>query len=294
MIRGDTAVDEQSGGLRVFATKPSSSGGPGAVVWIAIAGVAVLGIGAAGTYALLTRAPEKPPALSADAPAVAAKTFEAASKQQNDGEILRAQLAQAQREAAALRSQIGNPGGNTRRGAAPVGVANGGFEEADGSKPLFWIPETYGSPPAFPDANASPFAIDREIKRGGAQALRFSTAKDHFVHLRHRQLVPVEPRHKYVLKAWVKTKDVVAQHRKADGGAHIRVKTGGQAVKFSEPLYDTVEWQALSVEFEVEDANAVEVYVELGYYGNLASGTVWFDDVVLEPQGGGKDDEGKF
>jgi hypothetical protein len=294
MIRGETAVDEQGGGLRVFATKPSSSGGPGVILWIAIAAVAVLGVGAAGTYALLTRAPEKPAAGSAEAPAVAAKTFESVAKQQNDGELLRAQLAQAQREAVALRAQIASPNSNARRGSAPVGAANGGFEEADGSKPLFWIPETYGSPPAFPDANMSPFAIDREIKHSGAQALRFSTAKDNFAHLRHRQLVPVEPRHKYVLKAWVRTKDVVAQSRKPDGGAHIRVKTGGQAVKFSEPIYDTVEWQELSVEFAVEDANAVEVYVELGYYGNLASGTVWFDDVVVEPQGGGKDDEGKF
>ena len=95
--------------------------------------------------------------------------------------------------------------------------------------------------------------------------------------------MPVEPKQKYALKAWLKTENVNAQQRSREGGAHIRVKSG-QHVMFSLPVFDTSDWQEVAAEFITEDVHAVEIYVELGHYGAPATGTAWFDDVRLEAQ----------
>jgi len=280
-------VAPEESGLRVYATKGPSWEWPslklllGALVVLLIAAVAV------PAYMLMSapmppppREPEAVVQQPASAPAAAAPAPASAPvAPQPAVPAERPDVEQLRQELAALRGQLAAQGAAPQRAATACQVANGGFEEAEGSRPLFWAPETHGSG----NVPKQPFMLDRESRHGGVQSLRFDTIKDQFTHLRHKQLVPVEPRHRYVLRGWIKTENVTGQQKKHDGGAHLRVKAG-TAVSFSPPVFDTADWQELKVEFKTDDVQAVEIYVELGYYGNVAAGTAWFDDISIEPQ----------
>lgn len=272
-------MDSESGGLRVYAARGPSRGWPGARFWLALLLLAVLAGGAVAGFAFWSRATPRPvPPATASAPApVTGTAAPAAAKDEWEISILRKQVEQLRQENTSLREQLANAEARAQRPAGTPAVANGGFEEAAGAGPSFWIADNYGAA----NLPKEPVALDREVKHGGAQALRLETAKGQPTHLRLKQLLPVEPRRKYLLRGWIKSQDVTPQQARHDGGAHLRVKAG-QSVRYSKPVLDTNDWVEVLVEFATEDVHAVEIYAELGYYGNLACGTAWFDDLTLE------------
>ncbi|MGD0090401.1 MAG: hypothetical protein ABSE73_10825 [Planctomycetota bacterium] len=275
-------METDNRGVKVYSARSSA---PGAKFWMLLLLFIVVAGAAAAAVALWPRGQPQvvtlPLETHTDNPA-------GGQNQQTELAALKTKVEQLSQALAALRFQMNNLEGTTRRAADVYYVANGGFEETEGERLTFWMFETWDSP-VPPDPHKPLYAIDSEVKHGGNQSLRYETGKDHFTHLRHRQLLPVEPRHKYFLKGWIKTQDVTSNHEQNDGGAHLRVKVGAQGVYFTKPIYKTADWQEVSVEFATQDMHGVEIYTELGHYGNFTTGTAWFDDVKLEPLQTGED-----
>lgn len=117
----------------------------------------------------------------------------------------------------------------------------------------------------------------------GAKSFKISTSGPH--HLRWIQPLRLEPHANYLLTAWVRTQDVA--HSQAgevfDRGANaaIQFMSPGQFPEHSEPVIGTNEWRQLSLKFATKELIDIEVQLQLGGYGSITTGTVWFDDVRL-------------
>lgn len=118
----------------------------------------------------------------------------------------------------------------------------------------------------------------------GAKSFKISTSEPH--HLRWVQPLRLEPNANYLLTAWVRTQDVAhSQPGDAfDRGANaaIQFMSPGQFPEHSEAVIGTNEWRQLSLRFATKELIDIEVQLQLGGYGAITTGTVWFDDVRLK------------
>lgn len=137
-------------------------------------------------------------------------------------------------------------------------LANPGFEEVEAGAPVAW--ELSGEA-----------ALDNAQFYAGAMGLRMS--HEQAATSTVRQTISAAQR-EYLLLAWVRLADVVGE------GARVRVIGGdGRLVAQTEPLTGTAGWERLRLDFNPGDTGRITV--ELGLRG--ASGSVWFDDVVVGP-----------
>jgi len=92
------------------------------------------------------------------------------------------------------------------------------------------------------------------------------------------QKVVVNPRSRYLLSGWVKTDKVVIEEKGGIIGANLSVWGGYEA---SRSLAGTNDWTFVALVFDSGDRTEIEVGARLGHHGSTASGTAWFDDLVL-------------
>jgi outer membrane murein-binding lipoprotein Lpp len=244
-------VPEEPDGLRVYGAKRSSPVIAGA--WLIFAAAAAVAVILALQWRQNRRTQED----------LAAQVAE-----------LRAHVERMRGDMDALRSRMAGLQRTGERLSKLLALSNGGFEEGTGDRPLLWIAEV------FQEAGGA-VALDSAVRHGGERSLRYMAVPGRANHIRHCQFVPVEPGCRYLLKGWVKTSDVTPAYRRHDGGAHLRVNTGTETL-FSRALFGTSDWQEVRLEFNSGEARAVHVFLELGFHGNLATGTAWFDDAAVE------------
>jgi hypothetical protein len=90
------------------------------------------------------------------------------------------------------------------------------------------------------------------------------------------QKIAIKPSTRYLLSAWVRTKDVVLG-AEATVGAQLEIDghVAGGSIAGSQ------EWTFVTSEFSSEDRREVEVAVRLGAQRSVSSGSAWFDGVSL-------------
>jgi hypothetical protein len=112
-------------------------------------------------------------------------------------------------------------------------------------------------------------------KSGKASArLRSSTADDAMLW----QKVIVKPRTRYLLSGWVRTDKVAIGEKGGSVGANLSVWGGYEA---SKSLIGTKDWTYQTLILGSGDRTEIEVGTRLGHHGSIATGTAWFDDLVL-------------
>jgi TonB family protein len=92
------------------------------------------------------------------------------------------------------------------------------------------------------------------------------------------QKVAVLPRSWYRLSGWVKTEKVVIEETGGTMGASLSIWGSYEA---SRSLVGTNDWTYLTLGFGSGERKEIEVGARLGHSGSNASGTAWFDDIVL-------------
>ncbi|WP_288842051.1 phospholipid carrier-dependent glycosyltransferase [uncultured Deefgea sp.] len=131
---------------------------------------------------------------------------------------------------------------------------------------------------------ASQASRDSTVSHSGGASLKISLPQGDDGKL--IQAVPVEPNTWYRLSAWVKT-----------AGIPNAVKTGANlsiidAMEFVGDIKGDQDWQQIVAWGKTgPEQKEIKVAARLGFYGSLATGTVWFDDISLsqsEPPAGAK------
>jgi hypothetical protein len=124
--------------------------------------------------------------------------------------------------------------------------------------------------------NANSAAIVSDVHKVGKSAavLRSSAADD----VMYLQKVTVKPKTRYLLSGWVRTEKVVVEQEGGATGANLSVAGGFEATS---SLVGTKGWTYLALVFASGDREEVEIGARLGHHGSTASGTAWFDDLVL-------------
>lgn len=146
-----------------------------------------------------------------------------------------------------------------------VRVANPSFEEAAGDKAEGWTIEN-------PGVNAF---VDRQGAKTGACCIRLTTPVQTTV--RGMQDVTCLAQKRYELSCYLKTQDVQS------GTAYIEVygldADGklGNLLAHTEGRGGSQDWQLESVVFDSGDYTKLQIYIRI----QEASGTAWFDDVLL-------------
>ncbi|MGC8829202.1 MAG: beta-L-arabinofuranosidase domain-containing protein [Verrucomicrobiia bacterium] len=152
-------------------------------------------------------------------------------------------------------------GGSTPKNLIP----NSSFEDIDNNnRPRGWRTDKWGG-----EANYSVADIGRTGKRSvivssekGADAAWGVT-------------VPVEPFSRYRLSGWIKTENV-----KPTTGRGALLDIHNIQITATEAVTGTKDWTPVSVEFDVDEQDFVQVHCLLGGWG-LATGKAYYDDIEL-------------
>lgn len=147
-------------------------------------------------------------------------------------------------------------------------VRNASFEQGDGNRPRSWREERYAGRATLTYANAG---------RTGNRSVMISSEEGADVSWSAN--VIVEPFARYRLSGWIKTENVAAPGAR---GALLNVHSLSSAA--TEAVTGTADWKEVSVEFDVEDQDSLQINCLFGGWGS-ATGKAWFDDVRLEQIG---------
>jgi hypothetical protein len=90
------------------------------------------------------------------------------------------------------------------------------------------------------------------------------------------QKVAVKPHTLYLLSGWIKTRDVTVVDRRGRMGASL---CGGSEA--SRSLVGTHGWTYVTQVFDSGARKEIELGCRLGHSMSTATGTAWFDDLVL-------------
>lgn len=112
-------------------------------------------------------------------------------------------------------------------------------------------------------------------KAGGASVRLSSNQSDDCMIY---QRVSVKPHTRYYFAGWVRTDAVTITDAAGRFGAGLSVWGGFET---SESVKGTCDWSYQVIHFESGDRTEIEVGCRLGHHGSLATGTAWFDDLVL-------------
>ncbi|MCB1125721.1 MAG: carbohydrate binding domain-containing protein, partial [Verrucomicrobiae bacterium] len=148
--------------------------------------------------------------------------------------------------------------------AAENMVRNGSFESTGRSGPRFWQQQTWGG--------SGEFAV-AESGRTGERSAQISSTEGG--DLSWSITVPAEPFGRYRLSAWIKTDGL-----KAGTGRGALLNLHNLQGVATEAVTGTTDWKQVSVEFDVDDLDSLQINCLLGGWGQ-ATGTAWFDDVEL-------------
>lgn len=158
--------------------------------------------------------------------------------------------------------------------AAVPEITDAGFEGTDEGKLTHWRMD-YPGEFSF---------VDRDEKHSGKSSVRISSAKplpaDAKGAVRVRQTVAVAPFKYYRLSLWMKTRDA-----KAEREDYVQIfSTGGNRrnTYYNMDVKPTQEWTRHECVFNTLEADEIELSVGVTEY---EGGTVWFDDVAVEPAG---------
>ncbi len=160
--------------------------------------------------------------------------------------------------------------GEARLGAAPVRMANGGFEDFSGNKAAGFN---------FTDDPGQVSFIDTNVMHGGKASLRM----EHFTanpygHGRVMQEIHVRPHRCYRLTAWVKTEGLQPK-----GIFRLLLLAKEQELAPREfNLPPTSDWRKLSMLFNSLDYDTLNFYA--GVWGGK-EGKFWLDDFSIEEVG---------
>jgi len=162
--------------------------------------------------------------------------------------------------------------GKARPVADPsVAVANGGFEEYEGSRLA-----GYG----FHDRPGEVSFIDKEVFKGGQASLRFENfGKYEYGHARVMQEIKVRPHRCYRISCWVKTDSL-----EPGGAFRVQVLTadGRSLAPWDPAIPSTSDWRKVVMGFNSLNYEMVRIY--LGAWGGK-SGRFWVDDLSVEEVG---------
>jgi hypothetical protein len=144
-------------------------------------------------------------------------------------------------------------------------LADGSFEAGGHA----WSPRSWRG-------NQNVSTIDDHAGKSGKAAvvLRAPAADDAMM----LQKVAVKPNTQYLLSGWARTTQVVVEEKGGSIGATLSILGTFEA---SRSLLGTTDWTYLTVQFDAGTRTEVEVGGRLGHHGSTASGTAWFDDLVL-------------
>lgn len=120
------------------------------------------------------------------------------------------------------------------------------------------------------------------VKEGQQAAVLRTTINDD---TRFSQTVTIQPRTRYLLSGWIKTKDVEIDkddRKYGKAGATLSIWGG---YEHSRSLVGTNDWTYSTLTFDSRDRTEVAVLARLGYWYSTASGEAWFDDLCLIPIG---------
>jgi hypothetical protein len=152
-------------------------------------------------------------------------------------------------------------------------LVNGGFEQSKNNMPRGW---------SFVDQPGTIAFIDAQVKFEGRSSLRMQDIGLHdpqHGHGRACQTLAVKPFHYYHVSAAVKTRDFEAAQE-------VRIAVlakGGTELNYYQPHIDkTQDWKRIDVTFNSLEFSQVNLY--LGVWGGKG-GSLWWDDVRLEPAG---------
>ncbi|MGL6041188.1 MAG: phospholipid carrier-dependent glycosyltransferase [Deefgea sp.] len=136
---------------------------------------------------------------------------------------------------------------------------------------------TQGDPP-------STATRDETVFRSGGASLKINLQQGDDGKL--TQAIQVKPDTWYRLSSWVKTQGIPAD---AKVGANISVV---DAMEFAGDIRGDNDWQEIVAWGKTgPEQTEIKIAVRLGFYGSLATGTAWFDDISLtqsEPAAGAK------
>lgn len=129
--------------------------------------------------------------------------------------------------------------------------------------------------------NLEAASVQSQEAKDGKKALvvRLTEADD----ARYVQKVAIKPNTRYSLSGWIKTKDVEIE-KGAKHGANLSLE---DTLEATEPLVGTRDWTYVTLIFNSGQRSEVVVYARLGFYSSIATGTAWFDDLVLVELGAG-------
>jgi alpha-N-arabinofuranosidase len=144
-------------------------------------------------------------------------------------------------------------------------VPNASFETARGQRPEGWRPQTWGGAAQFQYA---------DIGQTGKRSVMISSEKG--ADAAWTISVPVKPQSSYLLSGWIKTETVTPSNGR---GALFNIHDM-QGVQ-TRAITGTTDWTRLSVAFDTEDNDSIQINCLLGGWG-LATGRAWYDDVSLE------------
>jgi len=130
-----------------------------------------------------------------------------------------------------------------------------------------WIKQGY-------QLNSGLFEWSNNIGNGNSGGVRIETVGGVQNDLAITQMLSLNPSKFYRLSAWVKTVNVI-------GGAGANVCIWDTWTR-SSGLWGTQDWQKISVEFVPPASGEITIACRLGYWAGVSSGTVYFDDVIIE------------
>lgn len=157
---------------------------------------------------------------------------------------------------------------------APNLAANPGFEQSSG-------PTAAEQWEAVVKGAAAQFHLDEQVFRSGRRSMRIDAGEVTRAYIRS-QAIPVAPGEKLRISAWARTRDVpadqgttivIAEFLNAGGGPAGELKKVGTARPGS-------PWQRISGEVEAPGLSD-SLRLRLGF--SYSRGTVWWDDVEVEP-----------
>jgi len=157
--------------------------------------------------------------------------------------------------------------------ASVPSIANAGFDDAKGDKLAGWEQDFAGEE-TF---------VDREVKHSGAASLKMTNLaripKMFAGHCRVMQTLKTQPFQYYRLSVWTKTRGL-----KSDQTQVLLLSDGGkrQHCYMSLGVKETEDWTKHEIVFNSLEASSVLMYV--GLWG-AKEGTIWWDDVRIEPAG---------
>lgn len=125
--------------------------------------------------------------------------------------------------------------------------------------------------------------LDRNVKRSGRQAL--SISHQTYSHTLVGQEFEVRRNTRYIVTLWVKSENVVASSDKTAGSCFIQ-DSSGSILATTPNISGTHDWEKISVFFSSKSEN-VRICLDF----NMATGKLWFDDIVINEDTFGRDKE---